>query len=56
MFEKILNNKDKEKYMDKNSNKKRELNSQIYYKFISCRYIDKSFLIHRFPKNNNKEI
>ena len=55
ILEKILNNKDKEKYMDKNSNKKKELNSQTYYKFISCRYIDKSFKIHIFPKNKNKE-
>ena len=55
LIEKILKNKDKEKNIDKNSNKKNELNEHTYSKFISCRYIDKSFKIHRFPKNKYKE-
>ena len=55
-------NKNINKTINKNSNKSLnkniETNENIYYKFITCRYIDNSFKIHRFPKyknNNNKK-
>ena len=41
----IINNEKK-----KNKIKKKEKNENIYYWFITCRYIDKSFKIHRFLK------
>ena len=44
IIEKITLKKTKEKKHNKISN-------DIYYKFISCRYIDKSFKIHIFPKD-----
>ena len=44
IIEKITSKKVKEKKVDKKNN-------NIYYKFITCRYIDKSFKIHIFPKN-----
>ena len=54
LIKKVLN---KEKINEKNINKKIDLNENLYYKFISCRYIDKSFKIHCFPKyKNNKNI
>ena len=53
IIENIIKNKEKEKKLNKSINKKKEINSNIYYKFITCRYIDKSFKIHRFPKDKN---
>ena len=44
IVEKIILKKVKAKKVNKNNN-------NLYYKFISCRYFDKSFKIHIFPKN-----
>jgi len=49
LIEDICSIKDKEKI----KNKKIENNDNIYYKFISCRYIDKSFKIHLFDKSKH---
>ena len=62
IVENIINNKQiKKKIEKKNTNKKKGKieNENIYHKFITCRYIDKSFKIHKFPKdknNKNKDI
>ena len=54
IIDNILLNKEKEKNIDKN-NKKNELNENLYYKFISCRYIDKCFKIHIISKNGKSK-
>ena len=38
-----------------NNNRRKETNDIRYYKFITCRYLDKSFKIHRFPKENDEK-
>ena len=53
IIENIIINKEKDKNIDKN--KKNEINENSYYKFITCRYIDKSFKIHRFLKDKNNK-
>ena len=53
IIENIIINKEKDKNIDKN--KKNENNENSYYKFITCRYIDKSFKIHRYLKDKNSK-
>ena len=51
----IENIEERLKNKDKNIVRKNENNEEIYYKFLSCRYIDKTFKIHRFSKNNKNK-
>ena len=54
-----IKNLEKNKNFSKSVSKKHEINENIYFKFITCRYIDNSFKIHRFLKNkisNKKSI
>ena len=53
IIENIIMKKEKEKNIEKKI-KTTEIDEE-YFKFITCRYIDKSFKIHRFAKNKKNK-